>query len=140
MAASGKNNTQRIETLEDRAANMEAQLRVHDTQIDGIVEVQTKGATSTEGHTKQITIIEQQILVLGDLKTALTAITELQRDLALLKKDIDNLKSWKDEQKKQQDESARRLWAFGPNITAGILTVVLTLAMNLFFRWYDTHK
>ena len=55
---------------------------------------------------------------------------ELEKENVLLKREIEDLKKWKDEQKKERDEKTRRIWAFGPNISAAIITVVLTLACN----------
>jgi precorrin-6B methylase 1 len=50
---------------------------------------------------------------------------EYERIIALLQRDIDDLKKWKDEQKKEREERTRRAWAFGPNLTAALLTIVL---------------
>jgi hypothetical protein len=58
------------------------------------------------------------------------------RDIALLQREIDELKTRlaeqkderskeKEEQKKERDELARRRWAFGPNIAAAVISVVL---------------
>ena len=124
--AGGKNNTQRIEALESQAANMSARLDVHDREIKGISEVLKKSADATEGHASKITVIEQQILLL-DLKGALTAITTIEKDLLILRKDLDNLGKWKDDQKKAGDEAARRFWAFGPNVAAAIISGIITL-------------
>jgi hypothetical protein len=123
----GKNNTQRIETLEDRAANMGARLDVLDTQIEGIKVVLQKGAEDTEAHTSRITIVEQQILVLPDLKTALAAITSVEKDILALRKDLESLGKWKEEMKKEREESTRRLWAFGPNLVAAIISDVIAI-------------
>jgi hypothetical protein len=59
--AGGKNNTQRIETLENQAANMSARLDVHDTMLDVLKSALNKSGTVTEGHISKITVIEEKI-------------------------------------------------------------------------------
>ena len=38
----------------------------------------------------------------------------MELELAMLKRDLDDLKKWKDEQKREREEGSRRAWAFGP--------------------------
>jgi chromosome segregation ATPase len=123
----GKNNTQRIETLEDRAANVAARLDVLDTQIEGIKAVLQKGAEDAEEHTTRITVVEQQILVLPEMKIAQAAIVSVEKDLLALRKDLESLQKWRDEMKKEREESTRRLWAFGPNLTAALVSGFITI-------------
>ncbi len=48
--AGGKNNTQRIETLESQAASLSARLDVYDTLINAINELLKKCTDASEGH------------------------------------------------------------------------------------------
>jgi hypothetical protein len=66
--AGGKNNTERIEELEDKAANFAARLDVHDTRIDQIGGLVRKCEELAQGHVSKITVVEQQLLVLPNLK------------------------------------------------------------------------
>jgi hypothetical protein len=125
--AGGKNNTQRIEILESQAANMSARLDVHDILIQGLKAVLEKGTEATEEHTSKITVIEEKVLVLVDLKAAQAAIVAIEKEHLGFRKDIEALQKWKDDLKKEKDEGARRLWAFGPNITAAIISSIIAL-------------
>jgi predicted nucleic acid-binding Zn-ribbon protein len=57
---------------------------------------------------------------------------EYEREIALLKRDVDDLKKWKDDHKKERDETSRRLWAFGPNLLAAIVNVLLAALVAYF--------
>jgi hypothetical protein len=107
--AGGKNNTQRIETLESQAANIAARLDVHDTLIDGITELARKCEDVTQGHVSKITVVEQQLLVLADLKNMLNTVAAIERDLVGIKRDLASLQAWKDEMKREREEKAKRL-------------------------------
>lgn len=56
-------------------------------------------------------------------------VAELRREyditIALLTKDVERLEAWKAERKKDQDEWARRAWAFGPGILGAVISVLL---------------
>lgn len=56
---------------------------------------------------------------------------EFEKDNALLKREIEELKKWKDDQKKERDEKSRRLWAFGPNIAGAVVTASLSIIISL---------
>jgi hypothetical protein len=59
---------------------------------------------------------------------------EHEKGIALLKREVEELKKWKEDQKKEHDEHGRRLWAFGPNLLAaiiGIIGVFISLAGSL---------
>ncbi|MBY0230809.1 MAG: hypothetical protein K2W96_16100 [Gemmataceae bacterium] len=56
---------------------------------------------------------------------------ESQAVIAALRQRIDALEARETERKKQEEERTRRFWSFGPNITAAIITVVLTVLLNL---------
>jgi chromosome segregation ATPase len=65
-----------------------------------------------------------------DLANAVKAFTDFKTDLAVLKKDLEALRQWKDELKKEKDEHSRRLWSFGPNIVGAIVTVLLSAIVS----------
>jgi DNA repair ATPase RecN len=138
--AGGKNNTQRIETLESQAANIVARLDVQDTQLKGITEGLKKSTDSTQGHSAKLTVIEERLLVLVELKGSLGVVTSLDKDLALLKKDLEILQQWKTDLKKEKDEATRRWWSFGPNISAAIISGIITLSGIAFNYWLNKPK
>ena len=137
MAA--KTNTEKIDDLLALTANLSSRLDVHDEQIKGIVEGLKKGADTTEGHTSKITVIEQQ-LVLVDLKGCAAAITVIEQELVAFKKDLESLKSWKDEQKKERDEFWRRAWALLPNLLAAVVGGLISLGIGLLIWWLNKPK
>ena len=132
--AGGKTNTQRIESLETQAADLSARLDVIDKTIEGIDKaiegvgkLLSKCSEAAEGHGSKIIVIEQQVLLITDLKAAVAAIAPLKEELVAVRKDIESLQNWKAEQKKEKEEGARRLWAFGPSITAALISGFITL-------------
>ena len=137
--AGGKNNTQRIETLESQAANMSARLDVHDIEIKGVADLLKTSSDSTRGHTTKITVIEQQLIVLTDLKESKVLIAAIEKELIGFKKDLESLQKTSDDQKKEKDEATRRWWAFGPNFLAAIISAIITivgLAINIWFTYW----
>jgi hypothetical protein len=66
--AGGKNNTQRIETLESEASNLWARLDTHDIQLGWIIEGLNKGTERTERHASSITVIDQEPSTLQGVK------------------------------------------------------------------------
>ena len=52
--------------------------------------------------------------------------SEHDKELALLRREIAELARWKDDQKKHKDELERRVWSFGPNVIAALISVILS--------------
>ena len=50
---------------------------------------------------------------------------EYERTIVLLKKEVEDLKKWNEEQKRESEEKARRVWAFGPNALGAVISVLL---------------
>lgn len=63
---------------------------------------------------------------LGDLRR------QHEMEIALLKRELEEFKKWKDEQRKERDERSRRLWAFGPNILAAVIGGLIAAAVAYF--------
>jgi hypothetical protein len=136
--AGGKNNTERIETLESQAASLSARLDVYDTLIKAITELLKKCADDSEGHGSKITVIEQHLLFV-DLKGTVAMIASIKENLVAITKDIENLQSWRGEQKKEKEEATRRWWSFGPNITAALIggfITIIGIAINIGLNYY----
>lgn len=134
----GKNNTQRIETLESQAASLAARLDVFDKVIENVSKLLEKYGDATEGHGSKITVIEQQLLIV-DLRAAVGALSAIREELVAIRKDIESLQGWKADQKKEREETARRWWAFGPNITAVLIggaITILGVLLNVALTFY----
>jgi hypothetical protein len=115
--AGGKNNTQRIETLEIRVESLSTRLEVHGIQIDRLDELLKKCSDASEGNGSKITIIEQHLFFV-DLKGTMTIIASIKEDLVVVKKDIENLQSWKGEQKRKRGSDST-LVVFRPQYYRG---------------------
>jgi predicted RNase H-like nuclease (RuvC/YqgF family) len=59
---------------------------------------------------------------------------ENERVIALLQREVEELKKWKDDKKKQDDEWSRRLWAFGPNLLAAVIGGLIAAAIAYFIK------
>jgi hypothetical protein len=57
---------------------------------------------------------------------------EHEKEIALMKRELDELKKWKDDHKKEKDEWARRIWAFGPNLIAAIVSGIIAALVAYF--------
>ena len=51
---------------------------------------------------------------------------EHEKEIALLKREVEDLKQWRAEQKKERDERDRRLWAFGPNVLGALISGLIS--------------
>jgi chromosome segregation ATPase len=107
---------ERIYELTKAVAALDEGLKNARTQLDAVYEAVTKHAES-----------------LSELRR------DYEKEIALLKRDIDDHKKWKDDQKKQHDEVGRRLWAFGPNLLAaiiGLIGIVISLAGSFAIAYF----
>ena len=81
---------------------------------------------------------------LNDYRVAvLDSMNKLKEENLYLKRDVEELKKWKDDQKKEKEESSRRKWAFGPNIVGAIITItgsVVTLILSSLISFYILKK
>ena len=59
-------------------------------------------------------------------------LADLKRDVVLLRREIEALQKWREDHKKDQDERTRRLWAFGPNLVAALLSGVISATVAYF--------
>jgi len=57
---------------------------------------------------------------------------EFEKEMALVKRELEEIKKWREEQKKEHDESQRRLWAFGPNVVGAIISGIIAAAVAYF--------
>jgi hypothetical protein len=128
----GKNNTQRIETLESLTGNLSSRLDVLQKWIEGIENLLNKYIAATEGHGSKIILVEERILILGDLKEALKAIAPLEKELVAVKKDLEALQKWKEDQKREAEERTKWYRSFGPTIV-GVILSGITSALVAYF-------
>jgi hypothetical protein len=54
---------------------------------------------------------------------------EYDRQITLLTREVEELRSWKADTKKHSEEWSRRLWAFGPNLLAAVVGGLIAAAV-----------
>jgi hypothetical protein len=59
---------------------------------------------------------------------------DFDREVALLKREIEELKKWQDDAKKGQEEWGRKLWMILPPVLAVLVSNALTLAITLYAK------
>ena len=97
-----KTDGEKIDELTKTTAALEEGLKAANLQLNAIYDAHSKTAET-----------------LANLRR------EHEKEIALLKHEVDDLKKWKEEQKKERDELSRRLWAFGPNAIGAVINVLL---------------
>ncbi|MBY0524972.1 MAG: hypothetical protein K2R98_16320 [Gemmataceae bacterium] len=131
-----KTQGERIDDLEMQAATLARQFDAYVIQLNALTELHAKGSEATSGMTVKIAVIEERLVVL-DLKGALGKLTALEAELALLRKDLTGLQAWKDELRREKEEAMRRLWSFGPNISAAVIGGLISLGTALLVLWLN---
>jgi hypothetical protein len=90
----GRTNTQRIDNLESLTANLSARLDVHDFALKNLTDLLTKAEQSVSAATVRLAVVDVQVTDIGDLKEGMKNLRGLEKDLALLRQDVEGLKSW----------------------------------------------
>jgi len=57
---------------------------------------------------------------------------EYEKEIALLKRELEEFKKWTEEQKMASAERSRRLWAFGPNALGAVISGLIAAAVAYF--------
>ena len=103
------------------------------TQGDRIGELEKLGTTLGE----RLHFAREQLSVLLVARSEVAeALADLRRDFALLKQEFEQLKLWRDDQKKERDERSRRLWAFGPNIVGALISGIIAAIVALLISFH----
>ena len=116
-----KTNEDKIDELTKLVSGHVEQFRALDGQLSGIVAEKGDLAKEVAAFGKALAVFEQQLKDLRGWKEGFGTIDQLKIDLALLRKEIEELKKWQEEVKKQKDEWGKRLWALvGPLLGATV--------------------
>ena len=59
---------------------------------------------------------------------------ETDREIALLKREIDELKKWKDHVKRKEEEWGRKLWMILPPVLAVLISNAITLLITIYVK------
>jgi hypothetical protein len=93
------------------------------TQGEKVDELQRNMATMTERVDTVLKVVDALQDTATELLRDLANVRrEHEKEIALLKRDVEELKKWKEDQKKERDEWNRRLWAFGPNVLGAFIS------------------
>jgi chromosome segregation ATPase len=97
---------------------------------DRVAELETSAATHAE---RLDTIVRSLDTVFDDQEETARELADVRREhekeIALLKREVEELKNWRTERKRQDEEWSRRLWAFGPNLLAAVVGGVIAAAI-----------
>ena len=125
-----KTNEDKIEELTKLVAGHVEQFRAIDGQMGGIVSEKGELAKELSAFGKSLAVLEQQIKDFRVWKEGFGTIDQLKIDLALLKKENEDLKKWQAEVKAQKDEWGKRIWA----LTGPLLGATVGWALAYFSR------
>jgi hypothetical protein len=122
-----RTNTEKIDEITVLCATLSARLDALLTEVRANANDQGETSNSLAAVKTQLAVVEVHVGGIAPLKAALETVTAIEREIALLKKDVEGLGKWKDELKKDKDENVRRWWSFGPSITAAVISGFVTL-------------
>ncbi len=124
-------------TLEDKVddltrvmASLEQQVQALKGQFDGINSEKGDLVREVASSGRLLAVIEQQLKDLRGWKDGFGSIDQLKIDLAVARNELDDLKMWQGEVKKQKDEWGRRLWA----LISSIIVALTGWALGYFSR------
>ncbi len=103
------------------------------TTAERLLDLEKLGATLTERldtSIRELAAVDnahaETVRVVADLRR------ESEKEVALLKREVEDLKKWKEERKRADDERSRRLWSFGPNVVGAAISVLGAAAVAYF--------
>jgi preprotein translocase subunit SecF len=126
-----KTNTEKIDELKDLCNALSNLLNILKIQVQANAEGQEKVEDVLSKVVLQLKEVEIQVKEIGTVKSSLEPMTQLRLDLRAMQKDVEGLARWKEDVKKEKDESARRWWAFAPNISAALTGGLISLLIAL---------
>ena len=92
-------------------------------KIDQLMELTTNLKTQVSQLHKEVDKLYQAHQELAQTVSILQR--EHEKEIALLKRDVEDLKKWRDERN-------RRLWAFGPNILGAVISGIIAAIVAYF--------
>jgi hypothetical protein len=125
-----RTNEDRIDDLTKLVAGHVEQFRALDGQLSGIVAEKAELAREVGAYGKSLAVFEQQLKDLRGWRDSFGTIDQLRVDLALVRKEIGELKTWQDDVKKKSGEWGKRFWA----LFVALLVAAAGWALGYFFR------
>src|SRR2546425_1195100 len=100
---------------------------------DKVEKLQQDAATTAERLDNVLKALDKSYIAQEETACNLSALrVEYEREIALLKRDAEDHKKWKDYYQQQHEEHARRLWAFGPNVFGALITGFISAVVAYF--------
>ena len=89
-----------------------------------------------EGLTARLASLVKEVDALDDRgseagKELVALKRDFDREVALFKREVEELKKWQDDAKKEKEEWGRKLWMILPPVLAVLISNALTLAITL---------
>jgi hypothetical protein len=103
--------------------------KTHGDKIEALQQLTTTLAEQFRALSKQVDGTSELHLKLKD------SFGEFQVQFALVQKDIQGLHQWKDDCKKEKEESIRRWWSFGPTLTSVFISsfiALISIGVNIY--------
>ncbi len=125
-----KTNEDKIDDLTRLVSGHVEQLRALDGRLSGIVAEKGELAKEVAAFGRLLAVFEQQLKDLRGWRDSFGTIDQLKVNQALRQNEIEELKKWQDEVKKQKHEWGKRIWG----LVAQVLAVAVGWALGYFSR------
>jgi len=120
----------KVDDLTKLVATLTQQVRTLEAQLDGITTERADLAREVGANGRSLAVLEQQLKELRGWKDGFGSVDELKVEQALTRHDLEELKKWQEEIKKQTDEWSRRIWT----LISGIIIALVSLAVGYYLR------
>ncbi len=120
----------KVDDLTKLVATLTQQVRTLEAQLDGITTERADLAREVGANGRSLAVLEQQLKELRGWKDGFGSVDQLKVEQALARHDLEELKKWQEEIKKQTDEWSRRIWT----LISGIIIALVSLAVGYYLR------
>ena len=110
----------KVDDLTKLVAPLEQQVQALKGQFNGITSEKADLAREVGSSGRSLGVLEHQLKDHRGWNDGFGSVDQLKIDLAIARKELDELKRWQDEVKKQKDEWGRRLWALISSIIVAL--------------------
>jgi chromosome segregation ATPase len=121
----GTTPTEKVHELSKIVATLSAGVDALRAELKGVAAEQSKSTDGLTHFKTNLAVLEQRLIELKSRNDSFGSLEDLKVKLALIGKDIEELKKWQEDARKQKDEWGRRLWALAGPVLAAITGVLL---------------
>jgi hypothetical protein len=120
-----KSPTQRLNEHDALLVEINGMIDILRQEAAGMRVEQQQTASSVAGFETAIEALGVKVTQLQAWKDSIGSFADMKAEIAVLKERIDDLKGWKDDQKRRSEEWGRKLWMIVPVLIGVILTFLL---------------